>query len=55
MGDREQGGAHCRAKQVVDFTAHEDQRPRSETVYQGPTFHEWATENKDALIAALNK
>ena len=38
-----------------DFTAHEDQRPLSETVYQGPTFREWATENKAALIAALNK
>ena len=39
-----------------DFTAHEDLRPLSQTVYQeGPTFREWATANKEALVAALNK
>ena len=38
-----------------DFSAHEDLRPLSETVYQGPTFREWANANKEALVAALNK
>ena len=38
-----------------DFSAYDDLRPLSGTVYQGPTFREWAADNKEALVAALNK
>ena len=38
-----------------DFSAYDDLRPLSEAVYQGPTFREWATANKEALVAALSK
>lgn len=38
-----------------EFPNYYDLRNPKDAIYQGPTFREWAIENRDALIEALNK
>ncbi|KAK9826178.1 hypothetical protein WJX81_004436 [Elliptochloris bilobata] len=38
-----------------DFDTYDKLRPVEETIFRGPSFREWAVDNREALLAALNE